>query len=451
MAFKLDCPNCGTRLGVPTGAIGKRGRCTHCREAFIVPEPRATLDDSVAGWLTDLDDDVDDEADRPSAPGVAAAPMPSSIRKGANDDVASASAPAPDAPPSAKVVHEPVVRRHPSDTKRSRRTRTVTVSEPKRSRSRPAVEGNGRPIASDDDGDSKITSDHSIRLKLQQMSTAGVTLTFDARFLTDPLFRASMPMCCVVGDVINPRELVARPLAWIDKATGHFTNPVELEARYQYPLHDEQTVREVAAAMRTIEELTPPFNEPMPYFVSWHRTSEISIHCETLASPRGVSCAVTIPRPGYALQWLARVNGVCCAEYDQLERYVVRLQGGAWRELSDKVRERLASWFISQDDETFLAYVPDSDFQTKDDGLAGVVLTSQRLVWTKYQKHGSVPLDAEVMLRLEKDGAFYDLLFQIGQRRKPMVRLRAAHAHRLISALDELACPLRVTRARKSP
>ena len=56
------CKFCGTEYKLKPSAAGKRARCKHCREFFLVPLQSTTLDDTVLRWL--LEDEARDIRDR---------------------------------------------------------------------------------------------------------------------------------------------------------------------------------------------------------------------------------------------------------------------------------------------------------------------------------------------------------------------------------------------------
>ena len=49
----MRCPDCDKQLQVPDGTVGRRARCSACRSVFIIPDPRAGMEETVAGWLVE--------------------------------------------------------------------------------------------------------------------------------------------------------------------------------------------------------------------------------------------------------------------------------------------------------------------------------------------------------------------------------------------------------------
>ena len=111
------------------------------------------------------------------------------------------------------------------------------------------------------------------------------------------------------------------------------------------------------------------------------------------------------------------------------------------------IRQRLANWCTFEPSESFVAYLPDSDFTVQDAGLAGVVLTNRRVIFCKHHTRGSLDLEAPGEISLLKKGQFYDLHHRHDQRQRRLGRLRLKHGIELMETLAVLGSPLRVTHA----
>ncbi len=269
-------------------------------------------------------------------------------------------------------------------------------------------------------------------LVVTECNQAGVHLSFDAIWLDHMGFRCSMPVRGVFGNNPDLTQLRARPLAFIDRSGGTMRDPQEFEARYEQPLMPGWTARDLITNMGIIKGLPTPLNRPMPYYVDSHHTN-LSLTCTTeRRSDGGLTCHVRIPNGGYALDWLARVNGVCGPEYQQLKFDLMALGSDAWAKLSESCRQRLSVWTRFRPRERFLAYLSDADFGSHDAGLAGLVLTDQRIVYHKYHHNGEVELSTSGQLRFRPVDDFMQLTFQDthGDRVK-LVRLHVMDADML--------------------
>ncbi|MDH3583414.1 MAG: hypothetical protein OER86_04290, partial [Phycisphaerae bacterium] len=309
----------------------------------------------------------------------------------------------------------------------------------------PASVSESTPPAQAAEPDNPSTPTSDIRLVVCDVSAAGVLLGFHAGLLQRVAFRASMPQRCLICGDREPKNLIARPVVWIDKAHGKYLSPGETEQHYEVHPHGHQTARSLVESMRAIEELPPPLNNPIPYYVCQGCSSKLSVRGEAMASADGVTCEVLIPTADYALEWLGRVNGVCGADYEKLEETTGRLEDETWAEIPEKIRSRLSAWFDFVGSERFLQYFADTDFTRADAGLAGLVVTTDRLVYCKYHHHGSIGLDDESeQLQFREDGAFFDVSHVHDDHVQKMVRLRRGDIEALEQLLDDLPFRFRV-------
>ncbi len=164
--------------------------------------------------------------------------------------------------------------------------------------------------------------------------------------------------------------------------------------------------------MELLDRLPKPFDLPMPYYVA-NQHSLDSLHCTTRNRPDGgITCEVLIPDGQCALDWVIRVNGACGPEFPILEKAIALLWSDAWRELSDKVRQRLNVWCGFEPMESFRLYLSDAEFGKHDYGLAGIVLTDRRLIYCKFHHRGQIPLEQEGILRAQPEGELANLTWQ---------------------------------------
>jgi len=454
--MQIHCPGCDVRLEVPSDAGGRAARCPSCKVKFQIPDPRTMLDETVTCWLNldhlDEEEASHDEAIERMGEQIAAQ------REGNDPNRNGVTAPPPAQPAPVKEKGEPSQSDPAEQVKPVERTvkRVVRKGDKAKAPAKSDDDGSGvhdrkggsfvvskppqRKVAPRSIDDEAMTGRPT--LTVLETGAYGVRFAFDSRWLESLNFRASLPLCGMVSGETDPSKLVARPLGWIDKATGHYTNPGELEARYELHLRGAPTPREVTKSMSTLDELPPPFNLPMPYYVSRADAGKVSVHCETVATPRGVRCEVTIPTLRYALDWLGRVNGVCGDEYAQLEAETLKFEAEAWRAIPQTVRHRLAVWFDFEADEQFLGYFNDSDFSKSDSGLAGLVLTTGRLVFCRYHHHGAFGLHDAGTLQAVEDGNFSTLYYKANGSRKKLVRLRNEDVEQLADLIADLDCAM---------
>jgi len=497
----VHCPHCDAQLDVPAAAAGRPGRCPICKGAFIIPDFHSMLDETVSAWLGHEhdEDDVDRPADaspadadadaaetpptaelasRRPAEKVDAPQRPGEDRSSApTEPTPTASSSPPPKPASPPPASKPPVARDATPEepaiKITSKGKAVYTVRSAIKRQRPPAVGEAitpqhpAPPSSpesrrDDDRPTARPARRAaanppntaydreaVVLHVLDVTAAGVLIGFGSHLLMRPRFRASLPMCCILTGSEDKHNLIARPLAWVDKAGGKFSNPGEIEAAYEYHVKAHQTPREVADQMRTIDELPAPFNLAMPYYVSTEMSSHVSVHCHTISTPDGVHCEVLIPAAPYALKWLGRVNGVCGEDYERLEQQVLKFEDASWREIPEQVRKRIAGWFDFEPGEHFVGYISDSDFTKKDAGLAGLIITDQRVVYCKYHNHGAFRInDENTWVIAVADGPFFDIIYQHDRTRKKIVRLRRDDCEQLGQLLSDVGSTLHIEAAR---
>jgi hypothetical protein len=261
-------------------------------------------------------------------------------------------------------------------------------------------------------------------------------MAFHSRWLDHEGFLASMPMRCAFSGATDRRDLLARPLAFCDRSGGTVRSPQDIEAQHERHLETGETPRDLVETMGRIDHMPRPFNRVMPYYVSLHFTHQ-SLKGATSSGEEGIVCEVLLPEPGLALAWLGRVNGVCGGDYALLEEEVSLLQSDAWGELSHACRQRLGAWCNFHPGERFRLYVNDADFGMHDAGLAGLVITDQRVIFHKYHRRGEVGLDAEAIVQARADEDFAQLTLLASSGRTRMVRLHFDDVDRVADMLRE--------------
>jgi hypothetical protein len=480
METLVHCPGCKTPLRVPPTACGHRARCPSCKTHFVVPKPDELLEETFSTWIEQDVDDLFHQMEGGPQPTTAvgvetppiARPAPASSSALKPPPAASAGAPRPADPrpdnegpvvPPATPVQPPALPARPPRPTVAAPPRTsspapaspaaaiapVTAAPPPPST--PTLAANPSPGSAarvDSAAVAVVGQDHihyptdlrwdsmSPRLVVLGVSPAGVTFAFDSIWLNHPGFRASMPMRCIFSGKAKREQLIARPIIFEDRC---LTNKRVLEqalAAYEHRHLGDRTNRELADHMGELAHFATPFNQPMPYFVST-RHAHLSIFCLTRnRSGGGLTCEVLIPDPPTALEWLANVNGTCGPEHELLSREMGLLHGEAWRNLAEDTRQRLGVWCRLTPGEHFRLFLGDADFGRHDEGLGGLVLTDQRLIFNKYHHRGQVRLDENALVLVRSDEAFATLSLQTDSDRVRMVKLHAQDLPALLTALD---------------
>lgn len=378
------------------------------------------MEETISGWLTEgLDDDLLDDIE-PSrgdtlvgVPARQATPLPAATEPPPTE-------PEPGEQPGATASEPPQAELAPAETD------TAPVTEP----------GAATPPAADLSYPTELIPAEPLPyLVVRECSQAGVLIAFDARWLTHEGFRSSPPVRCIFSGVRDRNELCARPMAFMDRYRGPERSPSTVESRHELRPRANQDHREIVRMMGRITSMPPPFDSPVPYFVSKHHMSS-SMSCRVELRPDGgYTCQVRVPDGRVALEWLARVNGTCGPEYELLRTEVALLGSDAWRALPEKVRQRLQVWAKFEPREHFRLYLSDADFGSHDVGLAGLVVTNRRLIFHKYHHSGDVRFDEDAALLVRIDGKVASITLNARGRRASIGKINFKEMSRLMEAV----------------
>ena len=97
----------------------------------------------------------------------------------------------------------------------------------------------------------------------------------------------------------------------------------------------------------------------------------------------------------------------------------------------------LSTWIGFEPDESFRFYVNDADFGSRDEGMAGLVLTNQRLIYHKRHRHGSARFSENPELAIRPDGDFAALTIKTSQGRAKAAKFRLRDLESLIEAIKQ--------------
>lgn len=470
MDAMIHCTACSQQLRVPQDSSGRRARCPACGVVFVIPAPEDLVEETFSTWIEqEVDrrhDELEELFEQQLNPNAAAA---AGAAEGASDSrgrVVAAVKMRPhdrriaedSAKPSPEHGRDTTTSEHEQVEHARRRTAEaverlggaeVNASEVVRSAEpRPAEPevsqadepgpGGEPPEQARSYPQQLVVTQPAPHLVVLRCDHLGVRFGFDARWLADRGFAISLPVRCVFSGMPHRDQLIARPLVFNDRTRGKKASVADLATRQEHRVLGDRTPRELAKLMGRLEGLPYPFNFAVPYYVST-RFAHMYLHCETRdRSDGGITCEVLVPDASTALEWLARVNGVCGQDYEMLEREASLLHGEAWRALSDSVRQRLAVWCKLRPREVLRLYLSDADFGRNDDGLAGLAVTDQRLIYCKYHHRGQVPIDAEGAAVFARcDERFAELTLHAGGERARMVKLHREGLSQLVKLLRD--------------
>jgi predicted Zn finger-like uncharacterized protein len=478
MEMMIHCPMCQARLTVPEKAAGHSVRCPQCKKPFKVPSDNEIVEETITCWLEMEAEQEKVLEEKKAQELLSLSPLdelpeyvPDSLEDASGSTEQETAGASSQAKPTATAA-APSKAAGPAKASRSDGAAkpTSAILDPESTDLEAVVQEALDDVAPAsrpaDDEQATIVVQPSVpraganaalaggagqrqpRLHIKEMLPTGVRFGFDAHLLKRPSFRAALPTFCIACGKDDPAHLMARPLVWADRIDRPGLPADQIETSSAVPFKAHGTGRQVAAAMGQLQGLPSPFNLPVPYYICEGCAPKWRIHCHTHAEPHGIVCEVVVPSVPYALAWLGRVNGICGDDYAQLESFTPEPAGDdAWLALPEQVRTRITGWFEQGRDERFLLYLKDSDYPKADSGLGGLVITSRRLVFCKYHRHGAIRLnDSSTRLVAAREGPFDDLICIREGSKGKLVRLRPDDTERLAEALKELGAVIQVER-----
>jgi hypothetical protein len=461
------CPGCGAILRVPTTASGRRARCPSCRKEFVVPPPEDMLEETVSAWIEqDVDKErqqrstlseqaltMKDAQTRPRRAGAGRAglseggpklwPMQAKTAPAAPALKQMSASPAPAAaPPIPPASPAPPAPAAPAIPAFAGAAALTALAAPDEGMPASLPEPQELPAGGGDGATAGFPAELIPRafrpyLVVLACSQNGVRVLFDAHCLEHDGFRASLPMRDVFSRTVERGGLLARPMGFIDRSGATLRSVQAFDAKYEQTVMPGWQSGDLLHVMPTMDGLPRPFNLPVPYYVSGQH-SQLSLSCQTTRRPDGgFTCEVLFPHGDYALEWLARVNGTCGPEYHLLAQELNLIHADMWNQLPEVCRQRIVVWCHFKMRERFVLFIPDAEFPQREMGLAGLVVTSQRLIYQKYHHSGEADLNEEAYLLTRVQEGFCHLTLQNADRRTRVVKIEQKDLPALTAALAQ--------------
>lgn len=236
----------------------------------------------------------------------------------------------------------------------------------------------------------------------------GVLLHFPAKLLTESRFRQAMPRRCMQCGTRSHIE------AHVIIFSGTLKTSVSLEAEHvagAMTLACEQarnlSGQELLDSLPRVPNVPPPANLPMPYWLCdmCSASGAISGQLEPSANPGEARCQLFITKLKRAQEFLEAIGARGTPSFNLVAHTVGEIGESPWDTLSLVVQNRLEQWTHLGRDESFLGYAPDRDHARTEDGMAGLVLTNQRLIHNSRLRHREHNVDDPLEMKLtSRDG-----------------------------------------------
>ena len=433
----IDCPQCASPLLVPEAAAGRKARCTKCSVKFIIPSVEEMLEQTITHFALGALDERWHEAEESAAEEAEAKAKANGKSKKKRRSER------PESPEAGGTIMGVPVDTEPARSGGGRDDAVLGVDRVDPPRPQPeTADANAKADAPREEkppGYPQELNPPKPRpyLVVREATMKGILLAFDAVWLKSEAFRLSMPKRCVTTGRGVEANLHVRPMIFHNTTKGDIQHIHQLETKYARPFRKGDSARQHMKSIGRVEEMPSPFDRPMLFYTTSTSSSD-PLHSVVHTGDEGSRhCEVLIPHAEVALQWLERVNGICGVEHALLRGDVANLSSDAWLALPEATRRRLEVWARFQRGERLKVYLNDADMSSADEGLAGVIVTDQRLLYHKYRLSRSISLKQEGVLHVRADDKVARLTLQSFGRTARAGKIRRSDMNRLVEALAD--------------
>jgi phage FluMu protein Com len=235
---------------------------------------------------------------------------------------------------------------------------------------------------------------------LVRIDSHGVLFEFPAAMLESADFRASLPRKCLrcgTTSHIIPRLVIYGPVMK-DCTT------VEAEFLDRSTRLDERDIRklstrEILEQLPGPAQLPPPANLPMVYWICDMCNPSRMIYAQNRidAETKQGACCLQIQRLWRAEEFLLAVGGENSEAHQKLLSSMEKHPETPWDKLAGAMQQRIRQWFAPHRGEKFVAYCADRSHSRTEDGMAGVLVSSRRLLYhtslRNYESEKGEPLE----------------------------------------------------------
>ncbi len=402
---KVMCPACRSLLGVPENLGNRFIRCGRCEHKFQPPRRLEVLDAAVAEWLNEEGEEPD--AAKSTLMGHIA---PELLKEQLEKEAAAPAAPAeppkaakPAAPaPAATAKPAPVKPAAPPAPAAAAMPKPVVQPAPAAAPAKPAPQLT--PVAAA--AAAIAPGQAATQIQMARCDRDGALMTFPAHLLKDLSFRSAMPRRCLQCGTRTHLE------AHVIIYAGVLVDSVSLEAEHEagklmVPVDEAKnlSVEQLLERLPLVPNVPAPGNIPMPYWLCDMCNDAGAISAQINVNEAGEGeCHLLIANLWRAEEFLSALGARRTRCYSDLSKQIAASVENPWDMQSLVVKNRLQQWFKPGEGEHFIAYVPDRDHTRAEDGMSGIIVSTQRLVHHTKLRHreNEVASPMEMQLAMSK-------------------------------------------------
>ncbi len=234
------------------------------------------------------------------------------------------------------------------------------------------------------------------RMRLVSLERAGALFEFPAEYLREGKFRCSIPRVCI--HCLGRAHLSAHLIIFAPQLRDSISLEAEHKAGQLIIPQDRLggiTGEELLQYLPEIPSIPAPANLPMPYWVCdlCSGTGAISGQIKVDQASGHGHCRLFIQNIQIAASFLGAVAGTHHHDFARFVEFAKRAKADRWDALPTVIRHRLEQWFKPVGDERFIAYIPDRNRSRTEDGMAGVIISTRRLIYRRPPVHQELSSD----------------------------------------------------------
>jgi hypothetical protein len=240
-------------------------------------------------------------------------------------------------------------------------------------------------------------------IRLVKLEKRSALFEFPTRRLREIEFRCAMPRLCLQCN--SQAHLHAHVVIF----TTQLVDSTSLEAEHSTGALKltEDEVRnlkgeELLARLPHLPNVPPPADLPMPYWLCDMCGTSGAISGQSIGDPskEDSRLRLLIRNLRGAAEFMAAAGGKDQPGYTELTECIEATKDVPWDQVPLSIQHRLQQWFKPKSGETFLAYIPDRDRVRTEDGMAGLLISSKRLIYQVKLRHRECAVDHPMEFRL---------------------------------------------------
>lgn len=255
-------------------------------------------------------------------------------------------------------------------------------------------------------------ADKTEEVTVVKIDSDGVLLEFPVGMLRDVAFRSAMPRRCMQ---CGARDRLEAHVAIFSDALADSVS-LEVEQFAVEMIQGDAEIQklygsDLLARFPRVPNVPAPADRPMPYWLcdlcraSESVTGQLMPH----GAPSQAHCRLSIQNAPRAVEFL-HAAGAEGTEADRaIREHLARTPENPWDRLPLVVRRRVQQWYKPDSGESFLAYVPDRGRSRNQDGMAGLLVSSGRLIYHTDGRHRETPANRPLAFHVAMHRADGDL------------------------------------------